>query len=107
MLPADERLDPHVATLGQVHDRLIDEAELVELDGALELDAQRIALAQGDVHAGVEDREPALAIGLGHVHRDIRVADEVRRAVDGVTGTRDPDARGDDDGAVGDQVRRP
>ena len=61
----------------------------------------------GDVHARVEDGEPALAVGLGHVHRDVGVADEVRRPVDGVTRAGDADARGDDDRAVGDQVGRP
>ena len=78
-------------------DRLVDEAQLAELDGALELRPELVALADRGVHARVEDREAGLAVGLGHVHRDVGVADDVRRDLGGVAGARDPDARGDRD----------
>ena len=59
------------------------------------------------MHAGVEDREPALAVGLGHVHRDVGVADQVLGPAHRVTGAGDPDARGDDDRPIVDDGTAP
>ena len=68
---------PASAPVGEVDDRLVDQPELAELDGALELDAELVALADRRVHARVEDREAGLAVGLRHVHRDVGVAHHV------------------------------
>ena len=107
MLPPNERLDSGQLAGRQVDDRLVGEAKLIELDGPLELDAQLVALADRHVHPGVEDREAALAVGLGHVHRDVGVAHQVGGSLDGVPCARDPDARGHDHRTIADQVRRP
>ena len=77
----------------QVHDRLVQELELVEVDRALEVDAQLVALAHRFVHPRVEDGEPGLAVRLGHVHRHVGVADEVGGTGDGVAGAGDADRR--------------
>ena len=94
MVPAHERLDAGQAAGPQVDDRLEHQGELVEVGGALEVDAELVALAHRLVHPRVEDREAGLAVGLGHVHRDVGVAHEVRRPGDRVAGAGDADRRG-------------
>ncbi len=107
VVPAHERLDAGQTAGPQVHDRLEHQGELVEVGGALQVDAELVTLAHGLVHAGVEDREPGLAVGLGHVHRHVGVAHEVRRAGDRVAGAGDPDRRGHHDVLVAEDVGRP
>ncbi len=88
---------PARRAVGQVDDGLVGQPQLAELDGPLELDAQLVALADGRVHARVEDREAGLAVGLGHVHRDVGVAHHVGRRLVLVAGAGDADAGRDRD----------
>ena len=76
----------------EVDDRLVAEVELVALDGVLEVHRHLVPVADGLVHARVEDLEPGLAAGLGHVHRHVGVADHVGRPVDRVAGRGHADA---------------
>ena len=86
VVPADERLDPGHRAGRERHDRLVDDAELAELDGRLELRAELVPLADRGVHARVEHREAGLAVGLGQVHRHVGVADEVGGGLAAVDG---------------------
>ena len=95
VLPAHEGLDAREPAGLEVDDRLVAEVQLVELDGLLELHRELVAVADGLVHARVEDLEAGLAAGLGHVHRDVGVADHVGRPLDRVARPGDADARRD------------
>ena len=106
VLPADERLDAREPARLEVDDRLVAEVQLVELDRLLELHRELVPVADGLVHARVEDLEPRLAARLRHVHRHVGVADHVGRPLDRVAGPGDADARGDRDRLAGDVVRR-
>ena len=105
VLPADERLDAGQAP-SQVDDRLIDESQWPSSTASLELGAELVALADRGVHARVEDREAGLAVGLGHVHRDVGVADDVGGTLRRIASARDADAGRDRDGLLADHVRR-
>ncbi len=89
MLPAHERLEARVAAEVEVDDRLVVQDQFLVLDRALELLA---AVEAGDgvgVQVGGEDRAAVRARGLGGVHREVGVAQQVVAGV----GARDPDAR--------------
>ena len=73
-LPAHQRLQPADARRRQLHDRLIEDRELVALDRAAQLGLERQALQRGGVHVRVEQLVAAAARGLGAIHRDVRVA---------------------------------
>ena len=107
VLPAHEGLDAGQGAIGQVDDRLVGEPKLAELDRVLELDAELVALADGRVHARIEDREARLAVGLGHVHRDVGVADDVLGRSFASRALAMPMLARDRDGVVADDVRRP
>ena len=106
MLPANERLDAGQTSRVEAHDGLVDDAQLLQLDSSLELRAELVALADDGVHARIEDGEAGLAVGLGQIHRDVGVADDIGRVLAGVAGAGDADAGGDRDVVVADQVRR-
>ena len=72
-------------------DRLEVQRQLLALDGESELLLEAMALEHRGPHAGVEDREAALAAGLGYVHGDVGVADQLLRAQ--VAAVADGDAR--------------
>ena len=105
--PSDQRLNPGQPARVEAHDRLVSQLELVELDRLLELHRELVALVDGLVHSRIEHGEARLAARLRHVHGDVGVANHVHRTIDRVARAGDPDARGDRDRVVGDQVRRP
>ena len=113
--PAHQRLHAHHRALRQTDDRLVDEVELAQRDGvvqvALELDALRHALA----HGLVEHRDGVAARVLGLVHGGVGVAHErLRRGARVVAGGEgETDARrhveghpADDEGAARQARRR-
>ena len=75
--PAHERLE--TADLGrfQIHDRLEVHRQLVAFDAAAELGFEREPLQRRGVHDRVEQLIPAAAGGLGAIHRDVGVAQDV------------------------------
>ena len=79
VLPAHERLEPGDASRLERHDRLVDEAQLPEVDRVLEIVAQLVTGPDRGMHGRVEDREAGLAIRLGHVHRHVGVTDQLLR----------------------------
>ena len=93
VVPADQCLGAGHPGALELDDGLVDEAQSVELDGPLQVAGELVAIADGSMHAGIEDREGGLAIGLGHVHRHVGIAHEIVRAVDRVAGAGDADAR--------------
>ena len=83
VLPAHQRLEAGDAAEVEVDDRLVVQDQLVVLDRALELLA---AVEPGDgvdVHVVGEDREAVGAGGLGGVHREVGVAQQVVAGVGG------------------------
>ena len=85
MLPADERLGGHDAAGIDVDDRLIVQHELVVGDAPFQICFQLLALDERLVHRRHEYLVGVLAAGLGHVHGDVGVAEQIldRRVVVG------------------------
>ncbi len=77
VLPAHQRFEPHDASGPERHDRLVVHQEIAAVDAApqvgLELEQGHRAL----VHVAVEDLVAGLALGLGAVHRDVGVAQDL------------------------------
>ena len=61
----------------QAHDRLVVQLELVGLDRVLQFRTQLEPLDDPFVHHRLEDAVTALAVALGHVHRDVGVPEEL------------------------------
>ena len=77
VVPAHQSLDTDRPAGGDVHDRLIEEAELAPLDGPFEV-AAYLQPARGNLlHAGLEDLEAALALHLGAIHGHVGAAYEL------------------------------
>ena len=74
--PARERLHAHHVAPRQVHDRLVDDVELVARDGMTEIALQLDTLGDGGAHGLVEHGDGVATGVLGLVHRRVRVADE-------------------------------
>jgi len=89
MLPTDQRLDTDDPVEVEVDDRLEVQDELVVLDRAFELLAAVQALDRLDVHVVGEEHAAVRAGGLGRVHRQVGVAQQIRSG----RGGRDPDRR--------------
>ena len=94
--PAQQRLDAHHATRGEVHERLVVQLELASTYGPTQVALGRHALEEVVVHVRLEADERQAAVALGAVHREVRVAQQqicvlVTLVVDG-----DPDARADE-----------
>ena len=62
---------------GELDDRLVVHLERLVEDVPGELGAERVALDDRVVDRGVEHRVALLAVGLGRVHRDVRVAQQI------------------------------
>ena len=77
VLPADQRLEAGDAAEVEVDDRLVVQDQLLVLDRALELLAAVEALDGVDVHVVGEDRAAVGAGGLGGVHGEVGVAQQV------------------------------
>ena len=77
MLPAHQRLDAEELGRLEVDDRLEFQEELAAGQRLVQVVLEPQALAQLFLHARVEHDVPSLAGGLGVVHRDVRVAQDV------------------------------
>ena len=77
MLPAHQRLEAGDAAEVEVDDRLVVQDQLLVLDRALELLAAIEPGQRVDVHVVGEDRVAVGAGGLGGVHREVGVAQQV------------------------------
>ena len=97
MAPAHQRLDAGQPARAELHDRLVSQLQLIELDGLLELQGELVAGPDLRVHPRVEHGESSLAASFGHVHGDIGVADHVGCTVNRIPGAGDPDAGRDPD----------
>ena len=97
MSPAQERLDADDLARRQVHDRLVEHDELVALEGPLEVALEREPGERGRVHARLEDLDAVLAVALGHVHRDVGVAQQLVGRLVARRQHRDPDAGVDEE----------
>ena len=89
-LPAQQRLAADDAVVLDLNDWLEEQLELLLLQCHLELRPQLQALARTGVHIRLEHRVTAFAVAFGHVHREVRVPQEMLRARASV-GQRDPD----------------
>jgi hypothetical protein len=74
MFPARQRLEAAQRIGLQRVQRLVGEGQLALADRAPQVGFELQAAAELFVQAGVEQREPALAFGLGLVHRQVGVA---------------------------------
>src|SRR3954454_23958699 len=77
VLPAHERLDAGEHAVGAAHLRLVEHAQLVALDGAVEVVLHLQAPQRAPLHVGVEQLPAPAALLLGAVERDPRTAHEV------------------------------
>ena len=99
MLPANERLEAGDTARFERDDRLEHQAQLSAVDRVLQLGAELVTRADRGMHAGVEHGEAGLSVRLGHVHRDVGIADDLLRVAAGVAGAGDSDG-----GRTGDRV---
>ena len=76
VVPADERLDADDASAVQLDDRLVVDPQVAATDALAEVRGERVPLDDGAVHRRIEHLDPALALGLCPVHRDVRVAEQ-------------------------------
>ena len=92
VLPADQGLHPGGAHVAEVDRGLIGEEELVLFERFAQVHLEFHAVLDRVLHAGLEYDVAILAVPLGPVHRDVRVAQQLLGR--GVVSRRDPDARG-------------
>jgi hypothetical protein len=76
MLPAHQRLEGVDHAGLQVHPRLVEQAQLLPLDRAPQALLHRQALVGELVHLGGEELEGVAPLGLGAVHRRVRVLEQ-------------------------------
>ena len=93
--PAQQRLDAGEPPVAEVDDRLQQHLDLVQLERPVEGADHLDAVGRGLAQARVEELQPPASALLGHVHRDVRVADEVGRGVRVAARQRDADAAAD------------
>ena len=66
-----------ISATGQADDGLIVQFELVEGQRVLQIRAKLQPLDDAFVHRRLEDTVTALAVALGHVHRDVCVPEQI------------------------------
>ena len=93
MAPADQGLHTGDFAGSKLHDRLVEELELVLADRLLHVRAQLQAAQHRSVGRGLEHREPPLPLPLGDVHGDVRLAHERLRIGGRRVAQADADAR--------------
>ena len=103
--PADQRLDADDPAGRQLDDRLVVDGEVAAADAPAQVGVQLVSLDDGAMHLRVEDLGPALAVGLGPVHRDVGIAQELVDEL-AAAGDADPDAAADDDVGPRDRERQ-
>ena len=100
VLPPHEGFEPFDLAGLQDDDRLVVQDELVAVDRSLQVGLQLEAAQRGVVHRRFEHLVATLACFLRHVHRDVRVAQQLFRAFGSgsarVVRGRDTDRRADE-----------
>ena len=77
MVPADQGLHSVGAHVAQIERGLIDQEELVVREGIAQVHLEFHAAVDCILHPGLEHDVAVLAVPLGLVHRDLRVAQEL------------------------------
>ena len=95
--PAQQRLDAREPPVAEVDDRLQQHLDLVQLERPVERADHLDAACRGLAQARVEELQAPAPALLGHVHRDVRVADQIGRRVGVAARQRDADAAADVD----------
>ena len=75
MHPAQQRLHPVIRARREVHDRLVEDLELFELERALELGLELEPFHDALVHLRLEHAVASFAVSLRHVHGDVCIAE--------------------------------
>jgi len=106
MTPAQQRFQPHQPAAGQLDDGLIEQHELLFVDGSLQSSLQHSALRPRRVDVRIEVLRTALALALGPVHGQIRPTEERVTILRPALADGDADADPDDD-VLGLETDRP
>ena len=77
MAPAGEGLEADHLTVLEPHDRLVGDADLAAVDGPLEVAPDGQPVDGAVVHRRLEQLDAALAVGLGRVHGEVGVAEQL------------------------------
>ena len=105
VVPAGQRLHAVQGAVGEADQGLVDEAELVAVDGGGHGRGQPVPGHVAGVAVGVEDGPPVLAVGLGPAHGDVRGPHQLGRVGTGHRPLDDAGAGRDRQGVVPDQDR--
>src|SRR5690349_12553234 len=97
MVPARERLEAGNRAILQPHDRLVEQADLLALDGAAQFALQRQAVLLARSHRRLVDVDAIAADALGMVHRQLGVLDDLFRYLALRIREREPDRSGEED----------
>ena len=79
-VPADQRLEADDGQVGGAHDRLVEDPDVVRLDGAAERGLDLLLLERAGLHRRVIGKRLALGDVLGVIHGEIGAAEESRPA---------------------------
>jgi hypothetical protein len=77
MVPAAQRLAARNAHRVHRHDRLVDDTQATRLHGVAKVGLHGLAIAEGEVHDGLEDAPAVLAVLLGLVEGKVCLDDQV------------------------------
>ena len=80
VVPAKQGLDADDLAAGEPHDGLIVEFELVQGHRVLQVRTKFQPLDDALVHRRLEHAVASLAVALCHIHRDVGIAQEIRRS---------------------------
>ena len=94
MGPAHQCLDLGHGPAAELHDRLVDEAQLLGQHGPTEVALERQSLAGIVLECRVEQDVPAFAAGFRPVHRQVGLLQHLPGGRCFAVAQRDPDARG-------------
>jgi hypothetical protein len=92
MCPPHQRLHPRLPLPVQRDDRLVEQEQLIALDGVLQLGPEPGPIGELAVHVGGEVGVAAAGLVLGDVHRDVRAPQQLAGVVIPGTCVGDPDA---------------
>ena len=106
MVPARQRLEARDRAVLQPHDRLVEDRDLLALDGAAQLRFEREPVGLARAHRGLEHLDAVAADALGMVHRELGVLEDLLAAVRLRVVERDAHRGGQEDLAVVEGDRR-